>query len=572
MKTFRVCMWNAGILIAALAPSFHPEPAFAQGTAFTYQGRLNDGSGPATGIYDLQFTVYDGTNSQAAVIAGPLTNSATAVSNGLFTVSLDFGAGVFTGGGRWLELAVRTNFASGFITLSPRQAVASSPYAIMAGSVASGGIANGTYNSAVNFDNGANEFDGSYSGNGAGLTNVSGTLKAQAVAGTNVLAAPNTSYVLTNDSLVSITLPSSPAPGDTLRIAATGESGWQLLQNPGQVVLCANLVGGSGDWSQVETNFNNDRWLYLACSPDGLHLAASGVNQLRSEDGGATWTNFSGFPSSPLCESADGSMIAEAAPPGIVIFTNYASGYATVFSALLKWSGIVGAPDFSHLAVTVNGGGIYYYPGPLGTNWATSDAPATNWVAVAASVDMSHLAAAVNSGAPGGIYVSTDFGMHWTSTTATNQLWNCLASSADGSHLAAGGPNGIYTSADFGTSWSLSGAPTNVGWWALASSADGTRLVATGQAAGVYTSTDSGATWTQAKLPATGNWTAAASSAAGTFVVGDHAFGGLYQYKAATSTGSQGYLSGVGNTAITLEYMGNGSFLPVSHEGTLVPH
>src|SRR5438093_7038473 len=28
---------------------------FAQGTAFTYQGRLNDGANPASGSYDLRF-------------------------------------------------------------------------------------------------------------------------------------------------------------------------------------------------------------------------------------------------------------------------------------------------------------------------------------------------------------------------------------------------------------------------------------------------------------------------------------------------------------------------------------
>lgn len=27
---------------------------FAQGTAFTYQGQLNDGANPASGIYDLR--------------------------------------------------------------------------------------------------------------------------------------------------------------------------------------------------------------------------------------------------------------------------------------------------------------------------------------------------------------------------------------------------------------------------------------------------------------------------------------------------------------------------------------
>ena len=31
---------------------------FAQGTAFTYQGRLNDGANPANGSYDLTFSVW----------------------------------------------------------------------------------------------------------------------------------------------------------------------------------------------------------------------------------------------------------------------------------------------------------------------------------------------------------------------------------------------------------------------------------------------------------------------------------------------------------------------------------
>src|SRR5258708_28491777 len=60
------------------------------GTAFTYQGRLNDGGGPANGQYDLQLAVFN-------VLAGPgqvgrtLTNANVAVFNGLFTTALDFG-------------------------------------------------------------------------------------------------------------------------------------------------------------------------------------------------------------------------------------------------------------------------------------------------------------------------------------------------------------------------------------------------------------------------------------------------------------------------------------------------
>ena len=88
----------------------------AQGTAFTYQGRLNAAGAPANGSYDLAFTLFN-VGSGGSAVAGPLTNSAAAVSNGLFTVTLDFGSGVFDGTARWLEIAVRTNGASGFVTL-----------------------------------------------------------------------------------------------------------------------------------------------------------------------------------------------------------------------------------------------------------------------------------------------------------------------------------------------------------------------------------------------------------------------------------------------------------------------
>src|SRR5215467_6732138 len=81
--------------------------AAAQGTAFTYQGRFSDGANPANGIYDLRFALY-AASSSGAPIAGPVTNTAT-LTNGLFTVSVDFGTGVFMGSSLWLEIAARTN-------------------------------------------------------------------------------------------------------------------------------------------------------------------------------------------------------------------------------------------------------------------------------------------------------------------------------------------------------------------------------------------------------------------------------------------------------------------------------
>jgi len=103
----------------------------AQGTAFTYQGRLNDANGPASGSYDFQFSLY-ATNLGGAALAGPVTNATVAVSNGLFLAQIDFGS-VFTGTNCWLDIAVRTNGVAGFTELSPRQPVTPVPTALFAG-------------------------------------------------------------------------------------------------------------------------------------------------------------------------------------------------------------------------------------------------------------------------------------------------------------------------------------------------------------------------------------------------------------------------------------------------------
>lgn len=64
--------------------------AGAQTTAFTYQGRLQDNGHPASGIYDLRFTLYDAA-SDGNAIGAPRLAWATGMTNG-FTVALDFGA------------------------------------------------------------------------------------------------------------------------------------------------------------------------------------------------------------------------------------------------------------------------------------------------------------------------------------------------------------------------------------------------------------------------------------------------------------------------------------------------
>jgi len=127
------------VLCSVLNPRL--STVLAQSTAFTYQGRLTDNGSPATGVYDLQFTIHDSPQA-GGLLGGPVTISPTVVSDGLFFVRLDFGSGIFTGAERWLEMAVRTNGGSQFILLQPRQQISAAPYAVTArevtGNVAAG--------------------------------------------------------------------------------------------------------------------------------------------------------------------------------------------------------------------------------------------------------------------------------------------------------------------------------------------------------------------------------------------------------------------------------------------------
>ncbi len=99
---------------------------------FTYQGRLVDGLVLANGDYELTFRLFD--SETAGNQIGPeLVRTPVGVTNGLFTLELDFGAEAFDGAARWLELAARTAGATEAAeTLTPRQPITVVPYALRA--------------------------------------------------------------------------------------------------------------------------------------------------------------------------------------------------------------------------------------------------------------------------------------------------------------------------------------------------------------------------------------------------------------------------------------------------------
>ncbi len=134
MKTTRmltICVLALGLLVwpaqfARAAP---------MGTAFTYQGHLYDANYVANGLYDFAFKLYD-TSVGGSKVGTDVNVADVDVIDAYFTVELDFNdANAFTGEARWLEIGVRLgdlNDPNVYTTLSPRQEVTPTPYAIYA--------------------------------------------------------------------------------------------------------------------------------------------------------------------------------------------------------------------------------------------------------------------------------------------------------------------------------------------------------------------------------------------------------------------------------------------------------
>ena len=204
MKSRMMLLFGAALCCSCVTTS----PVFGQSTAFTYQGRLIDNGQPANGYYDLVFSLFPastGTNQIGAWI----TNNATPVSSGLFTVKLDFGPSAFLSPDRWLQLAVRANGGGALATLFPRQPISPAPYAIHAlGSdsattaIMANAVANGVYTTGMYADPnwitslGASKITGDIAGNASGfLGNLSGDV-----------AGSQGATVIVNDAVITPTI------------------------------------------------------------------------------------------------------------------------------------------------------------------------------------------------------------------------------------------------------------------------------------------------------------------------------------------------------------------------------
>lgn len=419
---FRMCL--SKLFAFAVALTFAGQIALAQTSSFTYQGKLADSGVAANGTYDITFKLYD-TLANGTQIGTDIVRDDVVVSDGGFTVDLDFGAAAFaSGASRFLQLEVRAGAgAVTYTTLVPRQPLTSSPYAVKAasatssdslsafcalciidghilsisgGKISAGSITADKFAEAAVTQNAIRDgnvttdkiADGAVTngklaagsvdathltalsitstalGDGSVLTNkisdgavTSGKIAdssittpklndvsvttgkladgavtaAKIAAGVvfrwnaitgNLQAESNNGYLANSASEVTITLPTAPNIGDTIRISGTGMGGWRIAQNDGQRILVPSLavvtrlwqsVASSADGSNLVAVVNNGqiytstdsgviwtprasnrRWLSVASSSDGSKLVAvvRGGQIYTSTDSGVTWTTL----------------------------------------------------------------------------------------------------------------------------------------------------------------------------------------------------------------------------------------------------------------------------------------
>lgn len=190
--------------------------ASAQTTEFAFQGSLKDGAAAANANYDFEFALFD--SLSGGVQIGPtIARNAVAVTNGSFSVKLDFGS-QFDGSARFLEIRVRLSGQSGITTLSPRQQISSAPYAQRS-------LIAATADTAANATNAANA---------ANAATASNALQLGGVAADQ--------YVLTTDPRMSDARP--PAPGSSNYIQNS------TTQLPGSF----NLIGSGSVTSSLSAN------------------------------------------------------------------------------------------------------------------------------------------------------------------------------------------------------------------------------------------------------------------------------------------------------------------------------
>lgn len=532
----------------------------------SYQGRVAvDGvnfDGP--GQFKFAFvdtagtTTYWSNDGTSTAGSEPATAITLPVSKGLYAVLLGDAtlthmsivpATVFTHG----DVHLRVWFSdgvNGFQQLTPDRRIAAVGYAMMADSVSDGAI------TTAKLADGAVTSDKLAPG---ALGTVQGTLPWVVVSGTSHQAEANKGYVAANAAEVTITLPPAPAVGDIVRVSGAGSGGWKIAQNSGQMIASSPLVQPGTSWVARESSRN---WTSIASSSDGTKLVASVYNGLlyTSTDSGVTWTpRATNQAWKAVASSADGTKLVAVVVNG-QIHTSTDSGVTWIpRDSIRNWSCVASSADGTKLVAAVQGGKIYKSI-DSGVTWTIAYVTDAQWNAIASSANGARVIA--SSGSSGYLYVSYNSGDSWQIRSGNGDLgndarnWTGVAISSSGEFMAALETGRIWTAHGDGSYWVERFKPAEGS--NISCSGDGKIVIATN-----LISTDSGLTWKRAPTEAS----RFALSADGSKIAG--VGNSIYISTTDTSPGPSGHLKGTQFSAVELQYVGNGGFLPLSSAGIL---
>jgi len=314
----------AGALLALAWPASIPARGYSPdrnalvpiGTGFTYQGRLIDNGNPANGSYDIQFMLFD--DAVAGVqIGATVTRNDVVVSQGFFSVELDFGVGLFAGGARWLRIAVRPGSSTGAYTvLSPRQKLSPAPTAMSLPNVFTNESTNfvgigrdfrisGNEVFGIRYTGSPNQYGGMYvetssaggwpfygyatNGSFRAWTYYNGTTGDWSLYNAGIrLKVPSTGGLRIGPSLNYSLVISNTTGSDGIRILDTGDDGIQIGSNPDipnyGVYIPSPGVSTYGLWSNT-SNALGEWALYTVDKIRAGNFSASAYSLVVQVDG-----------------------------------------------------------------------------------------------------------------------------------------------------------------------------------------------------------------------------------------------------------------------------------------------
>jgi hypothetical protein len=532
-------------------------PAFAQTSAFTYQGILSVSNQPANGVFDFQFFLL--TSPAGGSQVGPMAAvHDLPVSNGVFTAQLDFGPAAFDGSGRWLEIGVRpgdsTNF---FFVLSPRQPVTPAPMALFAlngvpgpqgpvgpqgppgppGTTSANGITNGTLAderlsanvallSAHQAFLGSNRFAGPVAltnlgnilaGNAAGLTNLppaalagvlsAGQLPADVVYAAALVAASN-ALALRMDATNAV----QGATNQALQQALLDERNARIAALAAQL---SALLAGTNVWTGsnrfagpvTATNAGSVFQGSFAGSAAGLTnlppaaiagvLAPAQVPVLGTANLGPLAVDTAQLKDNAITAAkvAGGELVKRlnGLSDSIVLAAGNGTRLSTAGNTLTLSAGFEWDVPTATVVSAIGNRGF------LVTNAnARTDFLLPTTIEVGQSIRLRDVGGrgwrlVQSAGQSVRLPNSQSFGGLWT-PRETARYWTCLAASSDGSKLAAGfGDTIVLLSTNFGATWIESSTPAQ--GLKLSASSDGMKLLGANTPSTLCVSTNGGISW-----------------------------------------------------------------------------